>query len=113
MSIASIAFLVLTTGDSTSKFLLLPASAILLVPFISTLAYYRGFKKTALGTILLLVLLPMVIIGGSAVLYLPSRAGGLVLLMAIIHSAIAAAVVPYIFFAAALALHYYRENIRR
>jgi hypothetical protein len=109
VSIVYITFLAYTAGDSVSKLLFLPVSAMLLVPFLSTLVYYRGFEKTALGAILSLVLLPVVIIGGSAALYLPSRAGGLAVLLAVFYSVIAAAVVPYIFFAAVLTVHYCRE----
>lgn len=112
VSIASIVFLAYTAGEEVSKLLVFPVSAILFVPFFSTLAYYREFRKTALSTILSVVIIPAIFVGGSILIYLPSRGGGLAVIFAVLYSSIAAAILPYIIFAAVLAVHYYRENFQ-
>lgn len=112
VSITSIAFLAFTAGEELSKFLVFPVAVILFVPFLSTLAYYRGFRKTALSTILLVILIPVTSIAWFVITQLPSAEAGLLVVFMAVYIAVATAVLPYLIFAAALTVHYYKETFQ-
>jgi hypothetical protein len=96
-------------GHPELELLILPFSAILFVPFFATFAYYKGFRKTSLISMLSIFIAP--IIGLIFILAnTPSRAAGLLVVFVLIYSAVASAVVPYIVLATSLILHRYRNT---
>ena len=103
------AFLFMAIGESKLELLILPVSATLLVPFFATFAYYKGFGRTGLFSILSIFLAP-----ASGLIYLllntPSEVGSLFVVFMLIYSVIASSVIPYIVFAGSLMLHYHRSR---
>lgn len=112
ISIASITFLAYTAGEEVSRFLVLPVSAVLFVPFFSTVAYFRGFTKTAFGTILMILVIPILTTAWFVITQLPSREAGILVAFFVAFTALATAIIPYIVFIIVLGVHHYRKYFR-
>lgn len=96
-------------GNSVLEFLAYPVSAILFVPFFSTLTYYKGFKKTSIASLLAVGL--VLLIGVLVILATPpSQASGLFAVFIILYSVVGAAIAPYLIFTSSLIVHYVRER---
>ena len=101
------------SGSRQLELLFYPVAAIMMVPFFSTYAHYKGFEKTAKASLVAILAIPIL---GLSILFsmeFGPQAPGIIAVLILFGVALTAAVLPYLMFTGALILHFYREYIKK